>query len=360
MTRRTRRILFIIFVLVFLIATPGVLFYAVGYSIDWQNSRLIKTGAFYFDGLPRAARIFINGQQSNLTPSFVSRLAPAQYLVQIRKDGFTAWQKNLSVQEQITTEARNILLIPQNLQIKWVSDSASSTGKYFLTPAQKSAEQQVANIATSTLKDFASQTVYQDSLYILKKPNLILYRANLSGALLNQLSAQPLPTSTPSYQIRISPGQIAVFQDMGKLYLLNPNDQAFHLLADGVRGAEFSTDNEKLLWWTNDELWVLWLKDVFSQPYRKAGEKELITRYSEKIIQATWFAKTNEHIIYAVAGSQGQSQIKITELDSRDQRNTYDIWTAKNPEIYWNQDDNLLYILTSDKLYSSDIIQAGI
>ncbi|MFH0852492.1 MAG: PEGA domain-containing protein [bacterium] len=358
MTLRTRRLLFCFFVLVFLVATPGVLFYAAGYSFDWQNARLIKTGAFYFDSLPKNAQIFVDNELSGVTPNFISRLSPEQYLVRISKNGYTTWQKSLPVEEQITTEARNILLIPKSPNITWVADTASSTEKYFLTQAQKSAKQLTDKIATSTKLNFANQAIYQNNLYVLQKPNLILYRADLSGAVKQQLSREPLATSTIPYQIKMSPEQTAVFEPDGKLYLLNKDTGTFKFLADGVQGADFSPDNEKMFWWTAHEIWVYWLKDVYGQPYRKAGDRELITRYSDKITQAVWFAKTSENIIYGAADSNGQTQIKITELDGRDQRNTFDIWTAKDPDIYWNQNNDLLYVLTEGKLYSADLLSS--
>ena len=185
---------------------------------------------------------------------------------------------------------------------------------------------------------------------------MILYRSDLNGDNSEPISSQPLASSTQSYKLAISPEQTAVFETGGKLYLFEKDSKVFNLLAKNVKGVEFSSDNEKLLWWTDNEIWVMWLKDVFSQPYRKAGDKEIIMSSPNKIIQAIWFTKTNEHIIYSLAGQNDQAQIKITELDSRDQRNTFDIYSAKNPEIYWNGNDNLLYILTGGKLYSLDLL----
>lgn len=355
MTRHTRRLLFLFFVLIFLIATPGVLFYAAGYSFDWQNGQVIKTGGFYFESLPSGANISINQKPNDSTPNFISRLEPGSYQVQISKDGFTTWQKTIMIEAQLTTEARNILLIPEKPTTNFVTEIASSTIEYFMTPGQKSAQAQAAKIATSTLNDFASQTVFQNGVYFLQKSNNLLFRTDLSGTTKEQISLEPLASSTLLYQIKVSSEQIAAFVPGGKLYLLDKNTKIFDFITDGVQGLEFSPDSEKLLYWTNHEIWVLWLKDVLAQPYRKASEQELIVRSSDKITQAIWLARTNEHIIYAVTNNQDQTQIKITELDNRDSRNTYDIAAFKNPEIYWNQDDNLLYVLSKGKLYSVDL-----
>jgi hypothetical protein len=60
---------------------------------------------------------------------------------------------------------------------------------------------------------------------------------------------------------------------------------------------------------------VIYLEDILLQPYKKAGDKELVTRFAQNISQALFFPD-NEHIAF-VAGDQ----IKVIELDGRDQRN---------------------------------------
>jgi len=365
MTRNTRRIIFFGFVLIFLIVTPGVLLYATGYSFDWESKQLIKTGSFYFQSQPAGAQIKIDGKLIDTTPSYVSRLNPGQYQIQISKDGFLTWQKKLNIEEQITTEARNIFIIPQKLNLELVTDNVTSTKDYFLTEDQRNVQMQTALIASSTLKDVLGFTLYQSDIYYLQKSNLILFKTDLSGRNKEQISLQPLPEpgKTDSgqqkiYQIVISPEQTAVFQPGGKFYLLDKQTKIFNLLVDEVQGIEFSSDNEKILFWTNHEIWVMWLKEIWAQPYRKAQDKELITRFADKITSALWLVKTNEHIIFAVQGNDNNSTIKLTELDGRDMRNTFDIHSGKISEVYYNQNDDLLYILTDGKLYSLDLLRS--
>lgn len=365
MKRSTRRTIFFGFILIFLIVTPGVLLYATGYSFDWENKQLIKTGSFYFQSLPSGAQIKIDDKLTNTTPSYIGRLNPGQYQIQISKDGFLTWQKKLNIEEQLTTETRNIFLVPQKPNIELVSENVTSTKNYFLTDQQRNAQMQTALIASSTLKDVLSFTSYQNNIYYLQKSNLILFRTDLSGGGKEQISLQSLPDSgkidsgqQKIYQIVISPDQIAVFEPGGKLYLLDKQTKIFNLLAEEIQGMEFSSDNEKIIFWTDHEIWVMWLKEVWAQPYRKAQDKELITRYGDKITQALWLTKTNEHIIFTVQGDDKNTAIKLTELDGRDMRNTFDIYSGKVSEIYYNQNDDLLYTLTDHTLYSLDLLRS--
>ena len=80
----------------------------------------------------------------------------------------------------------------------------------------------------------------------------------------------------------------------------------------------FSPDGKKLSWWNENELWVMWLSNADYQPYRKEGEKELITKFSSKIKKADWF-RDGDHIVVDSAG------YKITEIDKRGGLNIIEI-----------------------------------
>jgi hypothetical protein len=140
---------------------------------------------------------------------------------------------------------------------------------------------------------------------------------------------------------------------------LDPENGVFDLVEIGVKNASISPDSKKLLYYNETEIWVKYLEKILIQPYHEAGEKELITRFSEKISSAIWYPEDNEHIIFIVGNT-----IKITELDGRDQRNTYDFLATRNafipsswsnPQLYYNTEKELLYFISDDKLYSAQI-----
>ena len=87
-------------------------------------------------------------------------------------------------------------------------------------------------------------------------------------------------------------------------------DGELEKLAYLVSGFVLSNDGKKIAWWNDNELWVMWLNDMDYQPYKKSGEKELITRFSTKIKNAAWF-RDNDHI---VVDSDGY---KVVEIDKR-------------------------------------------
>ncbi len=328
MTRRIRRLLLCSTILFFIVVAPSVLFYAWGYSFDWQKKKPVLTGGLYIKSIPKKAEIYLDNELREETPAFVKRVLPGNYQVKVTKDGFHPWQKKLRVESKLVTEAKNILLIPLKPKIETVQDKLSedfSLTKFF--PKGKS-----------------------DDVFYVRKPGYILYRTDSTNSFQEQISLTSLP-SGQEYEIFTSlNGKISVLSEKEQLYLLNPETKSFDLIDENVQGVQFSDDNKKLLYFTPREIWVYYLENVFSQPNKKAGQKELITRLSQKIKQALWYPETNEHIIFTV----GQT-VKIIELDDRDYRNTYDLFELSVNQMIYRQTEKKLYFVQGEKLLRTSL-----
>lgn len=125
MTLRQRKIYFYIFFAVFLAATPAVILYSQGYTVDVKTFSLTKTGGLFINSTPKGTDIYIDGSLKATTGSLIlsqgkliSRLAPRDYSVAVKKDGYQPWDKNLPVEPQLVTEARNIFLVPESPEIQ--------------------------------------------------------------------------------------------------------------------------------------------------------------------------------------------------------------------------------------------------
>ena len=341
MTHLTRRLIFYLLVAIFILATPPTILYATGYSFDWQKKSLVKTGAFYLKSLPGNAKILIDGKNKKTTPRLVSRLVPKTYSVTIAKDGFYSWQKNLEIQPQLVAEARNIILFPQTLQPEKIPANVTSTiSDWLSSPAEKQNHLQAKNIASSTAGWLNKGT----DIFYIDGTNFIFYRQDFGGFIKEQLSKKPLAKNT--YQLLASNNNRFLALDKDHyLYLLNPNSGIFEIIASQVVNAQWASDNKKILIQNNNELWAFYTEDILLQPYKKTGDMELITRLSQPISQAIFYPD-NEHIAF-VAGDQ----IKITELDGRDQRNTMDFVSTSKPQIYFDQASSYFYYLSNRDLF---------
>lgn len=92
---------------------PIVLAYSLGYHIDFNKFKIYKTGILSLVSSPSGASIYINGKPyPDITPARIEELKPGTYSVELKREKFYPWQKELSVIPNMVTRADNIVLFP--------------------------------------------------------------------------------------------------------------------------------------------------------------------------------------------------------------------------------------------------------
>jgi len=90
----------IIFLLFFLVCLGGIILYSRGYRFNFKEKNLGAIGIIAINSDPNAAKIYINSQLKGVTnQSF--KLPPGEYLIEIKKDGYTNWQKKLKIKGEL-------------------------------------------------------------------------------------------------------------------------------------------------------------------------------------------------------------------------------------------------------------------
>jgi len=114
-----RRIVFYVFVALFLISAPFILLYANGYRYNAKKSKFEKTGALIVNTTTKAVSLYLNGNYYGNGNEFrIQNLLPGEYEIKLSKTNYFDWQKKLAVESQITTFAKDIRLIGNNLPAK--------------------------------------------------------------------------------------------------------------------------------------------------------------------------------------------------------------------------------------------------
>ena len=136
MSKKTRTIFFLICLFLFFLITPLVVLYSQGYRIDWDSKKIIKTGGFYFNVWPAGAQIFLDGKFQKKTGFlsnyvYIDNLKPKEYKIEIKKEGFFPWQKNLEIKENLVINFNDIFLIPENPKYTTLSQN---TEDFFFSP----------------------------------------------------------------------------------------------------------------------------------------------------------------------------------------------------------------------------------
>lgn len=136
MTKLHRRLIYIIFIVIFLIAAPAVILYTSGYRYNLAKGRIQKTGILMLSSVPRDAEIWLNGKkvEKKQTPTRLEYILPGDYEIQFKKAGYHDWQKKLPVYENSTTFAEKVILWKQEQPQVLSTTTASS---WLLSPDKR-------------------------------------------------------------------------------------------------------------------------------------------------------------------------------------------------------------------------------
>ena len=115
MTKRTRTLLFIFLVIVFLFVGPSIIMYSQGYVFDFHKMKYLETGGIYVKTYPGDADVSIDDDYQNRTSGFsrdllIQNLLPENHTIKIEKKGYYSWQKTLGVKEKTVSEAKYVIL----------------------------------------------------------------------------------------------------------------------------------------------------------------------------------------------------------------------------------------------------------
>lgn len=368
MTLRARRIIYLTFILIFVIITPVIIFYATGYRYNFKKNKIQKTGILILKSKSKDAAIYLNDKpRKEKTPARIINLIPDDYFVKLEKENFHSWQKKLTIESNITTFAEDIILFKKNLPseikinpINLISLSPDGKKLAYTLNLEHSKE-----VWILTLEDKKEQLIYRTSneneINFLEwsptNKKILIAISNSKGlkkylvfdiengqeiniydrlqdfyAQFKKIEEKQLPVNFIDYDLIESPNQFTTLIDKKNrsLLILDPKNNEIIFEAK-ARGAEWFSDGQKLLYFNDFELWVYDLR---------SNEEQLITRYSKEILNAEWYLNANYIILLT------NNSIKTIELDPRDVRNIVEL--AKMDEIYnfeINKKEEKIYLL---------------
>jgi len=450
MTYRVRTILFLFLLILFLIIAFLAVFYSMGWRFDWKTKKITQPGIFYFKVWPRSAEIYLDGKLKDKTDFFfgsvlIENLLAKNYKVEIKKQGFHTWEKMLEIKKREATEAKNIVLIPENPNFRIITNKVndfffSPDGKkivlknpgwslklfeidknvkshlinemdisekevqifdlnfspdsnkvllelglkekisYYLlkideSPAVLSSldflnspekvyffpknpqklfvfkENELSEVNLSTkeisspiLKNIITFTTSYNNVYYLDTSGFV-FKNNLSFSQEERLNIIPFSIKEEAGYEITAIGSYVFLQKNNILYIFDKNNKSFEKFFEPIKGFKSSPDFQKMAYFNNYEIWVLFLEKKYDQSQKEAEEKLFITRFSEKIDNLFWY--TGHYLIFNVG-----DKIKVAEIDDRDGINIVDLAEFKEPKIFWSR--KKLYILSEENLYVSE------
>ncbi|MBW7908812.1 MAG: hypothetical protein H3C50_07840 [Kiritimatiellae bacterium] len=114
--RTLRQVLFYLFLLAYLIATPVAILYALGYIWAPGAERgLVRSGLIAIASTPDEAQIHLgNSRYTRRTPTAIRDLLPGIYNLRLTQRNSDAWQGEIEVKAERATVLDHIILLPAN------------------------------------------------------------------------------------------------------------------------------------------------------------------------------------------------------------------------------------------------------
>jgi hypothetical protein len=262
-------------------------------------------------------------------------------------------QKNYFIVNNDTKETLNLKDIVQMEDIHGVRWD-SSRNKFLLALSGNVLYE--INIDSPADKKVLAQNVQSydisgNDIYIFEpSPSHIVYKTSI-----NNLESRIQITTLPESDVDDERYSVIAYDQnrlilinyfTGKLFGYNKNDADIHTfkLESDARGAQFSDDGKKILYWTNKEMFVYFTRNWETQPVRTADSSLNIGRFSQNIDNIHW-AKDYEHVTFSVGNS-----IKLIELDTRGEKSIMDVITLAHPplQILSNFDQDMLFYTTTE------------
>ena len=114
-----RKILFFIFVLVYIIICPLIIFRTLGLVfISKGEESILQTGLISVSTIPAGATIHLNEKMIlNKTPAMIQSLTPGHYTLNLSLPQYRPWEKDVSVIQEQATALEHVILIPEEWKV---------------------------------------------------------------------------------------------------------------------------------------------------------------------------------------------------------------------------------------------------
>jgi hypothetical protein len=159
------------------IATLVLLYQAYGFGLG-KNGQVIQNGLVFLSSQPNPAKIYLNGKLKNNQTNARVALPAGIYRVELKRDGYRAWQRSIEVEGGDVQHFDYPLLIPDRLVSKKLATFDGAPGLATQSPDRR----WLLVEKSGSITDF--------SLYDLKNPKTKPVDINLPEGLLSKASAK--------------------------------------------------------------------------------------------------------------------------------------------------------------------------
>jgi len=425
MTKRTRTVLFIVSILLFLLLCPFFILYPQGYRIDFKSQeggvRIVRVGGIFLKVYPKRADVYVDGNLKKRGDYlsgdvFFEGLYPRKYKIEVKKTGYYTWEKTLRVKEKEVTDAKNIILFPEQLKVESITTGVK---QFWFAPDKKKVvlEEEEKNGWAIKLYDidqklksilFEEKTVFPKGVDFVNiefspdsKEIYLEIGQREQGKYfkieLEKSSSKLIPTEEPKFPIEEalsyvkSNGNTYYLDKYGYVFLIDSsnkeikvNETPFEIKQETeyqlniFQNIIFIRENNTLYQYNSQlasfEKLFEPVKEIQLSPdqkrlaYRSDSEawvlflKENTSMPQRKAGDKVFLLRFSEPIKeffwldsdYLIFNVNGT--IKIAEIDDRDKVQVFNIGIFNDSKMFFNQLDKKIYLLSEGVLYGSDVL----
>jgi len=381
MTKKFRFIILLICIVCFFVIAPILVFYSMGYRLDFKRLIVTETGGIYVRSIPSADQVVVDskiykkpGFLNNWV--FVQSLIPEDHSVLVTKDKYYDYTKTIPVEKKEVTKLEHILLIKKDIQFAISEGIANSAGE-FISPFVNQDKFLIknSNLYYSTITENSKLTALQKSTPIIKKlvafsiqnNNILwlgsdgfMYKSNQSNPATNpeKITTTAIKISkTGTYKI-INDNKNIFLINNGNLMFLNEKTSKLDDFYSPVKDARIAQADEgsNIVYFNDNNIFISPIPTVENPAIKRAS----LYKSNEKITGCVWL--DNSNIIFTSG-----NKILISEIDYRGHINNVTLpqtitvsadvkINLENPQIFFSQSEGKLYILNNKILISSERI----
>ena len=354
--------------LILLVVTLVVMGWSMGYRFNWREKSLNSTGMIAFNSLPVGAKVSLDEEVASVTNGSVSGIVPGKHHIQLIKDGYTPWEKDIEVFPQLVTEV-NALLIPISSRIEpLISGGArypvlspsrgrlvyftqngkypgiwglSLTGQPFLNIFKTSASPLIKDIPTVKFSN-------GEELIWSPQEDELLVKMNDSGYFLIDLRSSDYQ-ATSSSEPTIARWEETLLKKRAA-FVENLKIPEYLIPMASDSDTLWSPNEQRFLYVKQDDDYIEYRVANFEQPLAVGGQQEYVSLrlHKDTDLAVNWYSDSN-HLILVSYDEVGQTgTIELIEIDGSNRSEVYS-GNMSSSAVYSNPSGDRLIFLASFK-----------
>ncbi|MEA2020336.1 MAG: PEGA domain-containing protein [Patescibacteria group bacterium] len=337
---------------------------ARGYTYNFAEKEIKKTGMILAQSTPSEAKVYLDGKLVETTNSVLDSVTPGMHNLEIKKEGFTTWEKEVEVFEGLITEIDALLVLrsprlnpmtasgieiakisPTGERIAYTSRRSDPPGIWVLELTSPS----LLNIIQENPRLIAADTLTRtfslaENLEWGPKENTLLVTLNPRGYVVLDTRRGTQEEATTSAEPTLAEWETAIKEKRKEWLNKIEIEEEFEDIALDPN-TKWSHDEKRFLFTKDSEKHTEWHVYNGEKPLGVGKKRHYLAlrKGKDSNTRVSWYA-TSKHLII-----QEEKKISVIDIDGKNQKEVYSGNLEEGFPVTATPDGSNLIILTSFK-----------